>query len=100
MVRGTKQSVQNTDRDTIVYQTRHDVTVDHSLGTSVLMALDELPELDLENTDTVLFDHIDLDALDDLFRPVTGNKRNGRVTFTIEDYEVTATANGRITIRT
>jgi len=99
MVRGTKQSVQNHDNDTIVYQARHDVTGDHSLGTSVLMALDELPDMDLEDSDTVLFEHVDLDALDDLFRPVAGNKRNGRVTFSIDEYEVTATATGRITIR-
>lgn len=82
----------------VVHQSYHDPDSDVSLSTDILLALDELPQFDVENSDTVMFDHIDLDALDDLFSP-TNDARAGEVTFTVEDYEVTATATGEITIR-
>lgn len=84
--------------DSIVYQTEHDPDGGTELSTSVLLALEELPEFDLENSENVVFDDIDLDALDDLFRPVNGDSRSGHVTFPAGQYDVTVTATGQITV--
>ena len=92
--------VQDTGGGTIVHRSTHDPMDRTALSTSVLVALDSVAGYDLENGDTVIYDHIDLDALDDLFRPVSGVPRTGRVIFSIDGYEVTATAAGEITIRT
>jgi hypothetical protein len=62
------------------------------------MALDEVPGYDIEDADEVVFERIDLEALDDLFRPVEGADREGRVSFPIDGYEVTVTAGGAITV--
>lgn len=86
------------DDDSIVYQTEHSLEDNTELSTSVLLALEEVPEFDLENSDNIVFDDIDLDALDDLFRPVAGDQRRGHVTFPAGKYEVTVTAAGRILI--
>jgi hypothetical protein len=82
----------------VVYQTEHDPDDGTELSTSVLLALEELPEFDLEDGENVVFDDIDLDALDDLFRPVNGDSRSGHVTFPAAQYDVTVTATGQITV--
>jgi hypothetical protein len=82
---------------TVIHRSEHDVHGDAELSTGVLMALDSLPGYDAESGG-VVFDHVDLDALDNIFSPVNGEARSGHVTFVIEEYEVTATANGEITI--
>ena len=96
------ECVSSTGRQTdgsVVYQSSSDSTSDDSLSTRVLMALDEIPGFDAEHGDTIVFDHIDLDALDDLFGPINESQRTGQVTFPVDGYEVTATADGEITIR-
>lgn len=82
----------------VVHRSEHDVHGDTELSTSVLMALDDLPGYDAESG-AVVFEHVDLDALDDIFSPIDGETRTGHVTFTIGPYEVTAASNGEITIR-
>lgn len=91
--------IQDTGGERVVHRSTHDPMDQTALSTNVLVALDSVAGYDLENGDTVIFDHIDLDALDELFRPVSGVPRTGRVTFSIDGYEVTATAAGEITIR-
>ena len=81
-----------------VVTARHDPDDGSELSTSVLMALDEVPGYDIEEADGVVFEQIDLGALDNLFRPIEGVEREGRVTFPIDGYEVTVTAAGEITI--
>lgn len=81
-----------------VVTARHDPDDGTELSTSVLMALDEVPGYDIEEADGVVFEQVDLGALDDLFRPIEGTERQGRVTFPIDGYEVTVTAAGEITI--
>lgn len=90
---------ENKADEDVVHRSRHDVHGDEELSTSVLLALDTLPEFDIESGSAVVFDHIDLDALDDIFSPVNGQPRSGHVTFAAGDYEVTATSDGEITIR-
>ena len=86
--------------DRIVYHAAPESHEETELSTAILLALDSIPEYDIENSDTVVYDHIDLDALDELFRPTDGTPRSGEVTFGVDRYEVTATAAGEITIRT
>lgn len=93
-----KQDRDASSSGAVVHRSEHDVHGDDELSTSVLMALDSLRGYDTENGSPV-FEHVDLDALDDIFSPVDGEPRAGHVTFTIESYEVTARANGEITIR-
>lgn len=82
-----------------VYRTTVDPHNGTELSTGVLMALDSVPGYDIENSDTVVFDHVDLDALDELFTTGDGTQRQGRVTFPVGRYEVTVTAAGEITVR-
>lgn len=81
-----------------VVTARHDPERGSELSTSVLMALDQVPGYDVEEADGVVFDRVDLGALDDLFRPVEGTAREGHVSFPIDGYEVTVTAAGEIAI--
>lgn len=90
-------NVQGGAGETVV-TAHHDPHDGSELSTSVLMALDEVPGYDIEEADSVVFEQIDLGALDDLFRPIDGTEREGRVTFPIDEYEVTVTAAGEITI--
>ncbi|WP_096388811.1 HalOD1 output domain-containing protein [Halopenitus persicus] len=83
----------------IVYQSRHNVRDDTELSTSILLALDEVADFDVESSETVVFEHVDPDSLDGLFQPVSGRRGDGEVTFPVERYDVTATAAGEITIR-
>lgn len=84
---------------TIVHRTTVDPHNGTELSTGVLMALDSVPGYDIENSETVVFDHVDLDALDELFTAVDGTQRQGQVTFPVDRYEVTVTAAGEITIQ-
>jgi len=98
----SEESVSSLQRQTdgsVVHQSSYDPSSDGSLSTSILLALDEIPGFDIEAGETVVFDYIDLDALDDLFRPVDESRRTGQVTFVVDGYEVTATDDGEITIR-
>jgi hypothetical protein len=83
---------------TVVY--RSDGQEDRKLSTAVLEALDSVPGYDIENSDTVVFEHIDLDALDELFTTTNGTSRQGEVTFSVGEYRVTATADGEVIVRT
>jgi hypothetical protein len=82
----------------VVYRTEHDDADD--LSTSVLMALDSLPDFDAEVSGDVLFSRIDPDALDALFRAnSTALRASGQVTFPIDRYHVTVSATGDIVVR-
>lgn len=97
MARGDTPNVHDGGVETVV-ATQHDPDDETALSTSVLMALDEVPEYDATEAESVVFEQINLGALDDLFRPVEGAERTGRVSFPISRYEVTVTAGGEITI--
>lgn len=96
---GQKDGGHNTDK-TVVYQSCPDTHGAAKLSTSILEALDSIPGYDIENSDTVVFDHVDLDALDELFTQSGGTSRQGTVTFPVSGYQVTVTAAGEVTIRT
>lgn len=85
--------------DYLVRRTTTDFDDDIGLSTRLLLTLEAVPGYDLEDSETVVFDHVDLNALDDLFRPVGGTPRDGHVRFSVDDYVITATADGEITVR-
>lgn len=94
---GKRDSRVNMDRS-VVYQTTSDLD-ETELSAAVLLALDSVPEYDVENSDAVVFDYVDLDALDELFTTDGSETPRGQVTFPVDDFEVTVTAAGEIIIR-
>jgi len=82
--------------DSILYHEYHDPAAE-DLSTSVLLALDSIPEFDAQDGDSVVYDFVDLDALDALFAGTTNERSH--VTFVIDDLTVTVTAAGEITIQ-
>lgn len=80
---------------TVVYQTTANLD-ETELSTAILMALDSVPGFDIENSEAVIFDSVDLDALDELF--TASDSHRGQVTFPAGEYQVTATAGGEITV--
>lgn len=93
-----KRAGEREQSSAVVYHTTEDLE-ETDLSTAVLAGLDSVPGYDVEDSDTVVFDHIDLDALDELFARKESDDPQGRVTFPIGEYLVTATASGEITIR-
>ena len=82
----------------VVYEATYDPAGDVELSTEILMALDSIRGCEIDHGEPVVFEAIDLDALNELFKPVSGSNRNGSVTFTVDEYAVTATAAGEIRI--
>lgn len=100
MASAGKKEDRNESSGGIVYHAAPEAHKETALSTAILLALDSIPGYDIEDSETVVYDHIDLDALDELFSPTGGTPRSGEVTFDVEQYEVTATAAGEITIKT
>ena len=82
--------------ETVLYRGNYDPSTD-DLSTSVPLALDSVPEFDAQDGDTVVYDFVDLDALENVFATTTDGRSH--VTFGIEDLTVTVTADGEITIK-
>lgn len=82
------------------YYTQHDFDGPATLSTTVVHALSEVADVDVTNTDSTLFQHIDPDALNSLFDPVdSGNSRTtGRLSFTMWGHSITVHGDGRIEI--
>lgn len=99
MVSGSEEVNRTQRSNQFVFRSAGDGRDETELSTRVLMALDSVPDYDVENNESVVFDHIDLDALDDLFGHVAEKQPRGRVTFPVARHEVTVTAAGDITIR-
>lgn len=87
------------DESSVIYRTEHDPDDGTPLSTSLLMALESVPEFDVKNGETIVFDYIDLEALDNLFRSEGEAENTGHVTFPAGQYDVTVTAAGKITVR-
>lgn len=86
------------DPETDTYRTVHDFSDDTSLTTTLVLMLEEI--MDDDATLEVLYDVVDPDALDDIFRPrsaVTPYRR-GHVAFIVSDHQVTVFSDGVIVI--
>lgn len=83
----------------VLHRTTHD-TADGDVSTSVLVALDSLTDFDARESEDLLFDSVDPDALDRLFvRTPDSDRTSGWVTFPIGEYHVAVSAAGDIVIR-
>lgn len=86
------------DPETNTYRVIHDWTDDISLSTAVILAIEEV--LPGEASPEPLFDVVDPDALDAIFRSRSDDAphRRDRVRFTISDHRVTVYAYGLIEV--
>lgn len=67
-----------------------------SLSTAVVNAIADAEGVDPTELEP-LYETVNPDALDALFRPVSdGDRRTGRATFRMNGYEVVATSSGRV----
>ncbi|MFC7045722.1 HalOD1 output domain-containing protein [Halobacteriaceae archaeon GCM10025711] len=81
------------------FYARHDWDGPARLSTTVVHALADAMNADPTEMSFALYDTVDPDALDALFRPTAdGVARSGELTFTVEDYRVTIWSDGRIVV--
>ena len=88
------------EAETSTYHAQHDFDGPAKLSTTLIHALSEITNIEMTGTESTLFQHIDPDALDSLFRPAGPNapRSNGHVNFTVWGYNVTVYSNGYIVI--
>ncbi|WP_251343216.1 HalOD1 output domain-containing protein [Haloplanus halophilus] len=81
-----------------VHRTRHDWDAGRTLSSSLLLAVDDVP--DTGSRQELLLEVVDPDALDRVFRPVDGDVRreSGWLTFSFRGFIATVSACGLITI--
>lgn len=83
-----------------VYRARHDPDGPANLSTTVVHALAECMDVDVTDGSFSLYDAVDPDALDALFRP-TGDgtpRRGGMLVFYVDEYCVSIYGDGEIII--
>ena len=70
------------------------------LTTTLAHALSDVSGIDVTDTGFTLYDHVDPDALDQLFKPTDDGqvRMNGLLTFTVWGHQVTVYSDGRIAI--
>ena len=85
--------------NTLVHRRTYDPDGDESASMIVVEALAEAKGVCPADMDQPLYDVVDPDALDRLFRGSADNGPDGRVVFTINGYEVTVTSDGEIYVR-
>lgn len=96
----SSQSPQSGNEHASIVVRRADFDTTESVSTNVLLALDSLPEFDAKSSDEALFEHVDPDALDALFRSSPdGDRAGGWVYFPVGDYEVSVSARGEVIVR-
>lgn len=83
-----------------VYRTVHDPDGSATLSTTVIHALADCMGVDVTDSRLSLYDAVDPDALDALFRPrYDGTPRTGgRLSFVVNDHYVTIETDGEILI--
>jgi hypothetical protein len=81
-----------------VYRTTHDADAGTPLSKAVLDALESVDGFDLVDGSTVIYDAVDLDALDALFGR-SGSSPDAFVSFPLEGYWITVSAGGTVTVR-
>lgn len=87
-------------RSPSVYRTYHDPAGSATFSTTVVHALADCMGVDVTASRISLYDAVDPDALDRLFRPQhDGTPRTGgTLSFTVDEYYVTVYADGEIVI--
>lgn len=87
-------------RDAGTYFVKHDFDGSAELTTTLAHALSDVSGVDVTDTGFTLYDYIDPDALDQLFKPTGDAQRsvNGMLTFTVWSHKVTVYSDGQIAI--
>lgn len=87
-------------RSPLVYRAVHDSEDPATLSTTVVHALADCLGLDVTESRITLYDAVDPDALDTLFRPRhDGTRRSGgTLSFVADDHHVTVDSSGEILI--
>lgn len=87
--------------DAGVYTVQYDREDGEPLSTAVVVAVTAAAELDPHEIEEPLYEVIDPDALDDLFRPQEGTDvaPDSEVSFTLAGHRVTVSAGDTITVR-
>jgi hypothetical protein len=82
------------------YYAHHDFDGPAKLSTTLIHTLSEVASIDATDTESSLFQHVDPDALDRIFKPVSPEapRANGHVSFVVWGYNVTVYSNGQIVI--
>jgi len=91
---------QYSGQETPTYYAQHDFEGPSKLSTTVVHAVAEVANVDITDTESTLFQHVDPDALDQLFRPAgQGVERtDGHVHLDIWGYDVAVYGDGQIVI--
>lgn len=94
------QSPRSQSRQPNTYYFHHDSSGPSKVTTTVIHALADVMDVDVSETEFSLFDSIDPDALDRLFRPKPdGTPRPAaHVAFGVKGYRVTVYSDGEIVI--
>lgn len=98
----TKQatSQQYQSAETQNYFLQHDFDGSAELTTTLVHAISDVTGIDVTDAGFTLNDHVDPDALDQLFKPKEDGtpRTNGHVSFTVWGYQVTVYSTGQIAI--
>jgi hypothetical protein len=82
----------------VLYRAEHDRN-DGPIGSAVVEALAAVEGVDPKDLDVRLYDSIDGDALEVLYRTAVERGERLRVAFTIAEYEVVVESDGRVIVR-
>lgn len=87
-------------RQPTTYYVNHRFGGPAELSTTLVHALSNLAGVDVTETESTLFDHVDPDALNALFEPKPDGtpRTDASLGFTMWGYQVTVTGSGQITI--
>ncbi|GAA0241658.1 HalOD1 output domain-containing protein [Haladaptatus pallidirubidus] len=90
----------NTPDSTRRYVTYYGQSESTALTTTLVHALADAMDIDVTDSEQVLYRSINPDALDELFKPQYNGipRSNGHLTFIVHDYVVMISADGRIEI--
>ncbi|WP_137284127.1 HalOD1 output domain-containing protein [Halorussus salinisoli] len=83
----------------ILYRTYHDRNRDGPISDAVVEALAVVENVEPEDLDVRLYDSVDGDALDSLYRTTAERSERLSVTFTIAAYEVEVADDGQVVVR-
>lgn len=93
-------AVQSRRRPRQQYVTYHDFDGVADLTTTVVHAISDVTGVDPTDAGFRLYDHVDPDALNNLFRPGSGDSGRNQATlsFNVWEYQVSIEGDGRITV--
>ena len=93
---GTRHRVRNAQ----TYFVKHDFEGPAKLTTTLIHALSDVVGCDVSDSEFTLYNYVDPDALNHLFKPKEDGtlRTNGHLTFTVQGHLVTVYSDGQIAI--